>query len=211
MWAAEMDLVPGRTVAPPLYRFGPSIHDWATGVLESVGSEPLILVGCSTGGSCALEVAAAAPDRVALVVLVGAKAGVRPEPKFRDTALRRLADEGMAAAGEPYWRPLFGPNAPAGVVSAARQIALSQSVDDMANGVRAFHDRRDLTEFAMTWPRPIFVIGGAQDPTFNVEAAAEVTRAPNRAVHLVPDCGHYVNLEQPSVFRELITDAIERV
>lgn len=66
-------------IRPNLYGLGESLEAWAGGVLDLVSTGPLILVGSSVGGSCALEVARLAPDRVAAVALIGAKAGHRPK------------------------------------------------------------------------------------------------------------------------------------
>jgi len=210
MWEGERELVPGGTIAPALYRLGESLEEWAQGVLALVGEEPIVVVGCSAGGSCALEVAAAAPEQVLGIVLVGAKAGVRADPGMRDEAVRMLRRHGMEAAWKTYWRPLFGRNTPEGVLASAREMALGQEVEDIVRGVRAFHDRRDLTDFALTWPRPLVVISGDQDRTPLPGTAARITAAPNRRFHLVEDCGHYVNLERPTELRTLVADAIQR-
>ena len=112
MWQAEQAWLPGPTLAPTLYRFGSTLEDWASGVLHVAPADPFVIVGCSIGGSCALEVARAAPERVLGIVLVGAKAGVRPEPGVRDEACQVLAERGMEAAWRTWWRPLFGPSTP---------------------------------------------------------------------------------------------------
>ena len=83
MWRAERDLSSGRVLVPRLYDLGDSIEDWASRVLELAGSEPSIVVGNSVGGSCALEIARAAPNQIAGIVLIGAKVGVRPDPAPR--------------------------------------------------------------------------------------------------------------------------------
>lgn len=62
MWANQMDLVPDKTIAPTLYKFGDSIEEWAAKALQLAKSDRLIVVGCSVGGSCALEMAIAAPE-----------------------------------------------------------------------------------------------------------------------------------------------------
>jgi pimeloyl-ACP methyl ester carboxylesterase len=149
MWRAVPDLAGVETLAPSLYQFGRTLQDWAHGVLALVRDDPLVVVGCSIGGSCALEVARAAPDQVVGIVLVGAKAGVRPDPALRDDAVRLLTRQGMEAGWQAYWRPLFGWNTPARVLADAHRMALEQDVTDVARGVRAFHDRRDLTDFAV--------------------------------------------------------------
>jgi pimeloyl-ACP methyl ester carboxylesterase len=65
MWSAQNQLLPGSTYAPTLYPFGDSIEAWAAAALNIAKGDRLVVVGCSVGGSCALEVAAIAPDRVA--------------------------------------------------------------------------------------------------------------------------------------------------
>lgn len=156
---------------------GDSVEEWASAVLQLAGPEPCVVVGCSVGGSCALEMARAAPDQVAGIVLIGAKAGVRPDPMLRDEAIRLLETRGIEAAWARYWAPLFGRSASHAVVAAARNLALSQDVGDLVRGVRAFHDRRDLTNWVVAWRRPLVVISGAED----------LTPAPSRPHYLAPD------------------------
>jgi pimeloyl-ACP methyl ester carboxylesterase len=209
MWRPVRDLLGGEALAPSLYRFGARLEDWAQGVLDLVGDEPCVVVGCSVGGSCALEVARAAPDQVAGIVLVGAKAGVRPDPALRDRAVRLLAEQGLEAAWRTYWRPLFGRDTPTDVLAEVRRLALDQDVDDVIRGVRAFHDRRDLTDFARAWPKPLVVVSGDQDRTPPPSTAARIAATgPHRRFHLVPGCGHYVPLEHPTTLHTLLAPAL---
>ena len=80
MWAAHEDLLPGSSCAPTLYGFGTTVEAWAMAALRMAKGDRLIVVGCSVGGSCAIEVATAAPDRVAALVLIGTKAKHSPDP-----------------------------------------------------------------------------------------------------------------------------------
>jgi pimeloyl-ACP methyl ester carboxylesterase len=212
MWTPQAGLTAGPTVTPRLYGLGASLEEWAAGVLEAAGDDDLVVVGCSVGGSCALEVARAAPDRVLAVVLVGAKAAVRPDPVLRDEAVAVLRSGGMAAAWERYWRPLFGPATPPGTLREARAMALAQDVDDVVRGVRAFHDRRDLTEFVEGWRRPLVVVNGRADRSPSpATAAALAAAAPDGRLHVVDGCGHYVNLERPAELGALIEATVAEV
>ena len=56
-------------VAPHLYGRGPSIDDWAAQLLRDIDG-PLVAVGASMGGYCALALARRAPERVVGMVLV---------------------------------------------------------------------------------------------------------------------------------------------
>jgi pimeloyl-ACP methyl ester carboxylesterase len=205
MWDGAADLDVESTIAPTLYNLGDSLEAWAAAVLDLAGTGPLLVVGNSVGGSCAIEVARLAPERVAAIVLIGAKAGVRPEPGVRDDALRVLSEAGMAAAWPKYWEPLFGPHATPEAVATARTIAFAQSVDDVARGVRVFHDRSDRADVARSWPKPLIVVSGDHDRTPPATtSAALAAAAPSGRFHLVEDCGHYVSLERPRALESIL-------
>ena len=211
MWANEMDLLPGATLAPTLYSLGESIEDWAQAVLDLTrDEEALVVVGNSVGGSCALEVARQAPDRVKAIVLIGAKAGVRPDPLFRDEAISVLHERGMEGAWPKYWAGLFGTHADPGVVEGARRLAYSLDIGDVVRGVKAFHNRRDLTDFARSWPKPLVVIRGDQDCTPPHSAAAETASSHLGEIHVIDDAGHYTSLERPSSVRAIIEKVLAK-
>jgi pimeloyl-ACP methyl ester carboxylesterase len=211
MWGQVTAALDGETLAPDLFDLGDSIEDWASAVLDEVGCDDLIVVGCSVGGSCALEVAYAAPEQVAAIVLIGAKAEVNRDPSLRDAAIRALETQGMAAAWRDYWLPLFADTTSPQITESARRWAMQQDVSSVVNGVRAFHNRRDLSSFAAQWRRPLIGISGDRDLTPSPSKLRHIATGPNRAFHLVPDCGHYVNLEQPAAFEELLAEAIRSI
>ncbi|MGB8861952.1 MAG: alpha/beta hydrolase [Ilumatobacteraceae bacterium] len=209
MWADEMAHFGNDALAPTLYDTGDSLTHWATAALHLVGDEPVVVIGCSVGGSCALEVARLAPEQVAGIVLIGAKADVRPEPALRDAAIAHIESTGVDSAWAEYWRPLFGPNTPAATVEAAHLLAHMVTPASLQRGVRAFHDRNELTAFAAAWTRPLIGISGAHDISPAPATVRSLATGPNRRFHLVADCGHYVSLEQPSTFRSLLAESIE--
>lgn len=198
VWANEMQLEVESTIAPTLYGLGQSLESWARGVLDLAGRSDLVLVGNSVGGSCALEVARLAPDRVAAVVLVGAKAGHRPEPSARDSAIRDLTEGGMPGAWPKYWEPLFGSRASPAALETARGIAFAQPVADLLCGVRVFHGRSDRTDFIRSWPKALVFVSGDEDRTPSpTTTAVEAASAPKGEFHLIEGTGHYIGLERP--------------
>ena len=211
MWSEADRAVGEKVIAPDLFGLGDSIVEWASAVVAMAGTEELMVVGCSVGGSCALEIARLAPEQVSGIVLVGAKAGVRPDPTLRDESVRVVETHGLAAAWSADWEPLFGSAALPGVVAAARDLALSHDVTRVANGLRAFHDRRDHTEFVAGWTKPLVVVSGAQDRTPPVSVTRSLGEGPQRQFHLVDDCGHYVNLERPHRLRTILADTIAAI
>lgn len=83
-------------------------------------------------------------------------------------------------------------------------------MSDVVRGIRAFHHRRDLTSAARAWRKPLVVISGDQDRT-PCPSAALATAGTKRQFHLVENCGHYVNLERPAEFRDLVERAIHQL
>ncbi|MGO7284620.1 alpha/beta fold hydrolase, partial [Rhizobium ruizarguesonis] len=137
MWDRQINLLPGSTYAPTLYSLGDGVEEWAASALNQVNEERIVVVGCSVGGSCALEVAAIASDRVAALVLIGTKARHRPDPILHFSALETMQKEGLEKAWDAFWAPLFSKAAAGGVVDAARLTFLRQSSGDVAKGVTA--------------------------------------------------------------------------
>ena len=211
MWDGSIDVLPGEAVAPNLFDLGDSIEGWASAVLDEIGTEELIVVGCSVGGSCALEIAVAAPEQVAAIVLVGAKAEINPDPMLRDEAIQMLETRGMSAAWRKYWLPLFAESTSSLIKDSARSRAMEQDVSSVVSGVRAFHNRRDLSSFAARWDRPMIGISGDRDLAPPPSKMRQITTGPNRAFHLVPECGHYVSLEQPAAFDALLAETIRPI
>ena len=210
MWGACADLLPGSTDAPDLYGLGDTVEDWAAEVLKAAKGERLIVVGCSVGGSCAIEVAAAAPGRVAALVLIGTKAGHSPDPKLHAEALDLIEREGLAAAWERYWEPLFSQSTDRRVVEAARSTALAIQPEDIAHGVTAFHSRPSRALFVSKCPIPMTVVTGEDDVAPGLQSSAALAAAaPRGSLHVIPSCGHYVPLERPDALRAILKDVIE--
>ncbi len=209
MWTGQTDLLPGRTYAPTLYGFGTSLKDWAVEALSLVKEERLIVVGCSVGGSCALEVAQLAPERIAALVLIGTKPRHRPEPAVRDEALKLIANEGLGAAWDTYWSPLFSPQTEPSIVQNARVSALSLPGNDIANGVSVFHSRKSSDGFVAGCDIPNTIVTGEHDVAPGAQACKEVAASAKRGnLQVVPNTGHYVPLEQPHAFRKILESVV---
>ena len=213
MWANQLTSVsPLPSFAPELYPLGRSLDDWADAVIDQIGDEEVIIVGCSIGGSCALHIAERLHEQTAGVVLVGAKSGHRPDPELCRQAVALLNNAGVEAAWSVLWGPLFSEGCDPAIVGVARSIALEQTARDVIGGVRAFHTRRDLSGFIRSWRKPVVIIGGEHDRTPSPETMRADAAAAGRGVfHLVQDSGHYVNLEQPKLFNRLLRAAVESI
>ena len=210
MWAKQMELLPeGATYAPTLYSLGDRIETWASEALKLVKGNRLIVVGCSVGGSCALEVAALAPNRVASLVLIGTKANHRPDPDLHASALEIIHEKGLEAAWRNLWEPLFSRKTSSHVINEAKRIALLQSPDVVARGVTVFHSRPSRDQFLSTFSRPVIVVTGSEDTAPGPGTSAkQADLAPHGRLHIIPECGHYVPLERPEALNSILHEVI---
>jgi pimeloyl-ACP methyl ester carboxylesterase len=211
MWEKQLSIAPGRSVAPTLYGFGDSLEDWAARSLEAVGTRPTIAIGASMGGSCAIEMARQAPEQIAGLVLVGAKAGHRPEPTARDAYIDTLRTDGVKG----MWREIsdwFSPTISQHVVDRIASIAFAQKADDLITAVRVFHGRPDLEYVVAQWEKPLLVVCGEKDSVATERKAIALSHlAPNGELHVMAECGHYMNMERPDEFNRVIADFVRRV
>ena len=199
MWREQMELLPGTTHAPTLYRLGNCIEEWAVAALRMAKGDRLVVVGCSVGGSCALEVAAAAPERVAALVLIGTKAKHHPDPALHTKALAMLEEGGMERTWRTLWAPLFSPSVGHRTIGEAERIALRQSPADVARGVTAFHTRASRDQILASLPCPVVLMTGEDDPVPGLRVnTAQAASAPRGRLEIIPECGHYVPLERPA-------------
>lgn len=209
MWAKQMRLLPDATYAPTLYSFGDRIEAWAAGALALAKGNRLIVVGCSVGGSCALEVAALAPDRVAALVLIGTKAWRRLDPAYHASALETLREKGLETAWYDFWEPLFAENALPHAIDEAKRIAMLQPLEDVARGVTVFHTRPSRDQVLSTFPRQVIVVTGSEDVAPGIEISAkQANMARHGRLHIIPDCGHYVPLERPEALNSILNEVI---
>lgn len=204
MWSAQASLLPHATYAPTLYGLGDSLTAWASAALLQVREKRIIVVGNSVGGSCALEVARLAPDRVEALVLVGTNARHRPNPELHARALQILAEGGVEAAWQAFWHPLFSDVNDA-ARSVGQQLALGHSAEDVARGVTVFHTRPDLEATLGAFEGPVVYVTGAEDVAPGPEASArQAGLARNGRLVVIEGCGHYVPLERPAELNAIL-------
>ncbi|MGF6254377.1 alpha/beta fold hydrolase [Ensifer sp. LBL] len=209
MWAKQMHLLPDATYAPSLYCAGDTLHAWARAALEPVKGDNIIVVGCSVGGSCALEVAMIAPERVSSLVLIGTKARHRPDPALHARALRVIEEDGVEAAWETYWAPLFSRATNAAVIGQAKRMALRHSPGEIARGVSVFHTRPSRDDCLSAFPGRVTIVSGADDVAPGPKiSASQAEAALDGHLRIIPECGHYVPLERPGALTQILAEVI---
>lgn len=211
MWRKQLDLFPTATYTPTLYHCGSSLTDWASTALNLVTEEKIIVVGCSIGGSCALEVAQMAPHRVQSIVLIGTKAQRTPNPEFLASALELIKSKGRQAAWETYWKPLFSAKCDRAVFEAAAEAFEAQSPDNLADGTTAFHSRPSRHDLLTSFQGDITFVTGSDDVAPGVDATLQQARSARKATcHVIPNCGHYIPLEAPDELNDILKRQLSR-
>lgn len=221
MWDTQVDeLVPGhRVVRCDLRGFGQTPLEPGAAysdagdvldLLDELDVDRCALVAASYGGWVALQVAAAAPERVERLVLLGTLAEVA-EPDERLLAFWReegaLVDAGdLDAATELNVAAFLGPDA----TEDAREL-----VARMQRGVfehQAAAGEVDNAELPVDLDRltmPVTVVVGAHDFPFFVETARELTCALADAELVeLPWAGHLPSLERPLDTAHLVRAAL---
>jgi len=171
--------------APLLYGRGASIDDWAAQLLRDIDGS-LVVVGASMGGYCALALARRAPERVLGLALVAS----RPDAdSFERRRLRQELIYDLRRGNRPD------------------RADDDADLEDLAVAQEAMRDRLDLTGVLASFGGPVLVCVGDQDELVSVaEAEQMATTALNGRLEVFPGAGHFIALDQPERFNEVLLD-----
>ncbi len=181
-----------------------AIADVGRAVLELVDGRAS-LCGLSLGGLVATWIAAAAPERVARLVLACTKASF-PPPEQWDERAALVRRDGTAAIAEAVLRRWFTAPADPAVVERARAMLLATPAEGYARCCEALRDA-DLGPDLPRIAAPTLVIAGAEDPTVTPADAAALADAIPGARHATIEHGaHLVSAERPAEFTQALLE-----
>ena len=183
-------------------------------LLDRLGFERAHWLGYSMGGRAALQFAAAHPERVARMLLVGASAGLadstaRSERIASDEALAdRIQADGVESFVDAWMAlPLFASQKQLGheALNAARAQRLRNRPHALANSLRGMGSgaQAPLQDRLPRLETPTCLVVGAEDAKFQAIATDLAERLPNASVEVVPDSGHAAHLENPEAFARI--------
>jgi 2-succinyl-6-hydroxy-2,4-cyclohexadiene-1-carboxylate synthase len=184
-------------------------------MLDHLGLPRVAALGYSMGARVALRLAAAAPDRVAALVLESGSPGLATEEERRarcasDEALaERIAREGIEEFVH-FWEaiPLFATQQGLSpdVRAALRRQRLCNSATGLANSLRGMGTGAQ----GSLWGRlggittSALIVTGALDEKFRAIGHAMSRAMPDARLVVVPDAGHAVHLERPGEFDQIV-------
>jgi len=231
MWAPQQDAFAAsrRTLAIDRRGFGRTIYeaepfshvDDLIAVLDALGIERTVLVGCSMGGRLAIDTALAHPQRVRAIALVGTAVSGAPLPEVFPAAIQARFDALEAAEQAELidevneieaqlW--LDGPEQPAGRVSGPLR-DLFLAMNDIALHAAPVGGE---TEPSPAWPRlhtlalPSLVVWGLLDFPHLLERMRHiVATVPGARSHVVANTAHLPNLERPDEFNAVLARFLE--
>lgn len=176
----------------------PALATDVVAVLDALGMDHAVLVGASSGGYLAQQVAVSAPDRVAGLVLAGAPHDLRARPPFADD-LAQVSDP-----VDPAWvrRFIAGftdlDRLPSWYVDVLVEDALRLPAPLWTATFLGFHTSRPPTELGVI-EAPTLVISGGRDGLLGrAQTDALVSAVPDAQWIEYEDTGHLVLEEQPA-------------
>ena len=189
-------------------------------VLDRRGVKQCAIVGYSMGGRLALYVALHFPERCRLLVLESASPGLATAQQRR---ARREVDEDRAARLERedldiflkewYRQPLFSSLARhEGLVEALIARRRTNDPQELARSLRGMGtgSQPSLWERLATLRVSTVALAGALDPKY-VKIAEQMAELNGQIrVHVVPDAGHNVHLEQPHRYITLLHTSLNQ-
>lgn len=225
MWLPQLREVPSgyRFIAYDLRGFGKSQmvdgeysdHLDALGVMDHLGVETAMVVGCSVGSAVAIRVAATSPERVAGLVLVGADSpGFEPSEPYEfpewpaavaafeagDMAKVAQLDAKMWLAGEGRTVDEIDP----GLVDQFVEMDLAALKNESARD-RVRRPGPDLLDSLGSVTCPLLVVVGAHDlPTLVGAAHHLAAKHSQRKAVVIPDTAHLPGFESPQEFNETL-------
>ena len=174
-------------VAPHLYGRGPSIDDWAAQLLRD-NDGPMVAVGASMGGYCALALARRAPERIVGMALVGSRADADSFER------RRFRVEQIADLRAGKLPELAEPDLP---------------VEHLVETQEAMRDRLDLTGVVASFGGPVLVCVGSEDEVVSVDEARELAdSALDGKLEVFEGAGHFVAVDQSERFNDVLLDFV---
>lgn len=191
------------------------LSDDLLAVLDALAVTSCSLVGWSFGGQVCFRTAAAAPERVERLVLVGSNAvrasrspdfpfGAPAEPTIQAMVELELRDR--FAARRTTIRSGFGTEPSPAVVD--WMVSQSLQMPSWA-AVACYHSMlgTDLLADIPAVEQPVLQVIGADDPVHSAKGARWLSeQLADTRLAVIPDCGHYPMFEAPAALDQHLLD-----
>lgn len=190
-------------------------------VLDRLGLNAVVLVGCSMGGALAIDFALEHPGRVVALVLVstaltGAEGEVPEEVEEIEEQIEYAAETGNASRVNRLEARLWldGPTSPEGRVDGQiRDLFLDMNAIALAHPPLTQEDEPDpATDHLGLIAAPVLLVAGALDGADILERHDDLAAVlPEAFAVTIDDAAHLPSLEQPDEFNEVLLEFLDAV
>jgi pimeloyl-ACP methyl ester carboxylesterase len=205
---------------PAAYSEEQSVDDLRA-IMDTLQIEQAHIGGLSMGGAITLKFGIAHPERCRSLTIAGAGSGTTHRERFlheQDVVARTFEEQGSAAVAEFYAhgpaRVQFEAKDPLGFKEFYDLFA-AHSAQGSARTIRGVQMRRrsiyEVESEMRTLDVPALVLTGDEDELCLEPALFMKRTLPNAGLAILPKSGHTINLEEPTLFNQLVLDFLTRV
>lgn len=209
---AAIDL-PGHGLSdgPPLETID-EMAEWTAGLIRELDLAPAHIVGFSLGTFVALEIAAAAPDLVASLVLIGTGAAMPVHPELLSSSFDdvRRASRLMTSWSLGSRAHKGGHQSPGmWLVGGSTALIDRSSPEALGHDMSACNAYTGAVDAARQVQCPVTFVLGTDDKMTPVRAAGDLLDAvDDKRVVVLDSIGHMMPIEDPIGARKAIAEAI---
>ncbi len=175
--------------------------DFIEAFVTTLALENVTLIGHSLGGAAVQMLAVRAPGWLTGIVLVGTGARLRVHPDILEGLLSNFE-----ATIDIVCQWAFGPTASETLINEGRKVMLN-TPPEVIHGDYNACNQFDILEKVDEINLPALVISGTADKLTPVKYGEYLCKQIPGAQHnIIKDAGHYMALEKPEEFTEIIAD-----
>lgn len=186
-------------------------------IVKTLGLEDIIYCGLSMGGYILLRLTEMEMKNVSSVILCDTKS----EADTNQGKINRFNQIRMIKAGRrDEYANVFINNAlckktleeKSDVVKFIKDMIEIQTNQGICNGLMTLAAHTDTTDSLKNIKIPSLIIVGEEDKLTTTENASSLhAKIPNSKLSIIPDSGHFPNLEKPTEFNKAITDFLNGI
>ncbi|OFZ18280.1 MAG: hypothetical protein A2X94_07535 [Bdellovibrionales bacterium GWB1_55_8] len=223
MWFSQVEALRGqcRVIAPDFQSTGgvllEHLVDDVFTLQDELGTGPAVFVGLSMGGYVALRAIERDASRFKGLILCDtrAEADSNAAKIKRADSIRFIRTAGVERYIDDFLKNVLAPGTftkfPE-LVGRIREIARSRSADSVCSVLIALAARTDTSAVLPQIRVPTLLLGGEQDALTPPPVLQKIqAQIPRSEMRLIPDAGHFPNMENPSAFNREITRFISQV
>lgn len=174
---------------------------------QHLKQERLLIAGHSWGGMLGMAYAAAHPDRIDRLILIGSGGPTTEFEKQFGRNLQSRLTAGDAKRGPP-WPAYFYDRAKGLAFAATVKVGDLHELPSMLLN-RDLHEHYDSRPGLRRLDRPALLVYGYEDPIGRPTAEEIHSLIRASTLRYIHECGHFPWLEQPDAFRRIVAEFLD--